>query len=114
MNNFDRNAIIDKSKQVVEIKCNKCGSYIGLTKKLALQICSFIAFGYIIADIPEILQTRNDVEILYEAMNTCMSKATYYERQRRICACALMDSYESFKFFNPKKSFQDSLEKCKN
>lgn len=95
-----------------ETECPSCGTKIRLTTKLIVPMASSLAAGYMIADAPEIFQTKKDVIQMYESMNACMKYVDNYRIQRDVCACALIETYESFKFSSTKERFNKNLEKC--
>ncbi|MBN6064768.1 hypothetical protein [Aggregatibacter actinomycetemcomitans] len=101
--------------KMIETKCPSCGSKVRLTTKLIMPMMGSLAAGYMIADAPEFFQTKNDVVLMYESMTACMKDNNDYavrEKHRDLCACALMKTYEDFKFFNTKKRFEENLENC--
>lgn len=101
-----------------EVKCPSCGTKITFITKLkfmTIPVLGGLSAGYLIADAPELFQTKNDVVLMYEKMTACMKYNNDYanrSKYRDLCACALMKTYEDFKFFNVEKRFEENLEKC--
>lgn len=82
---------------------------------MTIPVLGGLSAGYLIADAPELFQTKNDVVLMYEKMTACMKYNNNYadrNKYRDLCACALMKTYEDFKFFNVEKRFEENLEKC--
>lgn len=79
--------------------------------KGGVTLISAVALGYVIADAPEIFQTKKEIIKIHEAMNACMIDAKHYSKQRDLCACA--ETYENMKWFQePKDLFEKNRSKC--
>ncbi|OOF57280.1 hypothetical protein [Rodentibacter myodis] len=98
--------------KLIKTNCPTCGTRIRLTTKLIVPMAGSLVTGYILAEAPEIFQTKNDIIQVYESMNACMKSSYKYREQRNLCACALAETYENFKFYNVKKRFEENLENC--
>ncbi|MDC2825499.1 hypothetical protein PHA51_05540 [Rodentibacter pneumotropicus] len=100
------------TQKFTKTNCPTCGTRIRFTTKLIIPMVGSLVTGYIIADAPEIFQTKNDVIQMYESMNACMKYSYSYREHRDLCACALMETYGKFKFSNTKVRFEENLKNC--
>ncbi|QLB13625.1 hypothetical protein EV697_10569 [Bisgaardia hudsonensis] len=102
--------------------CKNCGTKLPLSKLKKSSIATsgkviFLALGvgYSVAEAPELFQTKDEIILIYERMNACMSEARYYREQRDICACAFSKTYESHKFFSDIKDiYRENIRKCRD